>query len=60
MENKIKSLFDLQKFSPNAKLAALIEETENRCFELSDLELESVSAAGEPFPQPEKKDYGSL
>ena len=60
MEIKIKILFDLQKFSPNAKLAALIEETENRCFELSDLDLEAVSAAGEIFPKTEKKDYGSL
>ena len=60
MENRIKALFDLQKFSPNAKLAALIAETEERCVELSDLELEFVSAAGDPFLIPEKERHEKL
>lgn len=53
MENKIKALFELQKFAPNKKLSALISETERHCAELSDYDLENVSAAGELFKAPE-------
>lgn len=53
MKNKIKALFDLQKFAPNKKLSALISEAEMRCNELSDFDLENVSAAGNPFIEPE-------
>lgn len=60
MENKIKAFFDLQKFSPNLKLLALISETETRCVELSDFELENVSAAGELYIKPEEKNDGNL
>lgn len=53
MENKIKALFELQKFAPNKKLSALISETERHCIELSDDDLLNVSAAGELFTEPE-------
>lgn len=50
-------LFDYQRFEKNKKLQALIDETEARCFHnLSDDELEWVSAAGEESDPKEKKD----
>lgn len=48
MTNKLRSLFDYQRFAENERLAALISETESRySHALSDDELEYVSAAGE-------------
>lgn len=52
MENRLKSLFDYQRFESNFRLARLIEETENRYLyndseELSDDDLELVNAAGD-------------
>lgn len=49
MENKIKNMFEYQRFSGNSKLASLIADTEAR-FDaaLSDDDLEFVSAAGMP------------
>ena len=48
MENKLKQLFDYQRFAHNERLAALIEETEEAADEtLSDDLLSTVSAAGE-------------
>ena len=48
MTNKLRSLFDYQRFANNEKLAARIAETENRYRNaVSDDELEFVSAAGE-------------
>ncbi len=48
MENKLRSLFEYQKFEGNAKLAALIADTESRFgSEISDDDLFMVSAAGE-------------
>ena len=48
MENKLKQLFDYQKFEKNAKLDALIAGAHSRYAEaLSDDDLEMVSAAGE-------------
>lgn len=50
-------LFDYQRFEKNKKLQALIDETEARCLHnLSDDELEWVSAAGEESDPKEKKD----
>ncbi len=64
MENKLKSLFDYQRFKGNEKLERLIVETESRyCKELSDDEMALVSAAGEPFVEMaarEDNDDGSL
>ncbi len=50
MENKLKQLFEYQKFQQNGRLAKLIAETEARqTAELSDDELELVAAAGDMF-----------
>lgn len=48
MENKLKSLFEYQKFEGNSRLAAIIADTESRLgSEISDDDLFMVSAAGE-------------
>lgn len=48
MEEKLKRLFDFQKFEKNEKLSALIEETQKRyAEELSEEDLEQISAAGD-------------
>ncbi len=48
MEDKLKNLFDFQRFERNDKLEKLIQETENRyARELSDDQLFLVNAAGE-------------
>lgn len=48
MENKLKKLFEYQKFEQNERLAKLIAETEARqAAEISDDDLEMVAAAGE-------------
>ena len=48
MENKLKKLFEYQKFEKNAKLDALIAQTHSSYGEtLSDDDLEMVAAAGE-------------
>ncbi len=49
MEKKLKKLFDYQKFEKNPRLEKLIGESEARykAAELSDENLEMVSAAGE-------------
>lgn len=54
MENKLKRLFDYQKFAPNPRLDGMLADAERRCTAiLSDEALDLVSAAGEP-------DAGSL
>ena len=48
MENKLKKLFDYQRFEKNEKLEKLINEAEWRyAAELSDDDLSKVNAAGE-------------
>ncbi|MCQ2450329.1 MAG: hypothetical protein MJ132_09135 [Clostridia bacterium] len=48
MENKLKKLFEYQKFAQNKRLAKLITETQARqVAEISDEDLEKVAAAGE-------------
>lgn len=48
MENKLKKLFDFQRFEQNEKLGKLIQETESLyANELSDDDLFLVNAAGE-------------
>lgn len=48
MENKLKRLFDFQKFEQNSELADLIADTHSRSARaLSDDEMEFVFAAGE-------------
>ncbi len=48
MENKLKSIFEYQRFENNGRLARMIAETEERYLatELSDEELFFVNAAG--------------
>ena len=53
MENKLKSMFEFQRFQNNPRLAKLISETESRYgAELSDDDLFGVNAAGE-IPAPD-------
>lgn len=49
MENKLRAMFDYQRFEPSSRLARLIQETESRyAQEISDDDLSFVAAAGEP------------
>jgi hypothetical protein len=57
MEEKLRRLFDFQKFSENLRLAEMMDETEKRYGEaLSDEELEQVNAAGEFVPFENRED----
>ncbi len=57
MENKMKKLFEYQRFENNARLAKLINETESRyAAALDDDDLDIVAAAGEVEKDYEKKD----
>ena len=47
MEQKLKRLFDYQKFQRNSRLEAMLAEAEGRCAEVDDEALEVVSAAGD-------------
>ena len=61
MENKLKMLFDYQRFEKNASLEALIREAQtDYARELSDEELFMVAAAGEITEKTDTKDtqYG--
>ena len=56
MEKKLSRLFDYQRFENNARLGALIRETEERSVRaLSDDELFAVNAAGSTEPDPDEK-----
>lgn len=60
MENKLKKLFEYQKFEKSAKLDALIEEVHSRYGEaLSDDDLELVAAAGEINGQDKAAENGT-
>lgn len=49
MEEKLKAMFEFQRFAMNPRLQKLIEETEKRSArELSDDDLWMVNAAGVP------------
>jgi len=47
MEQKLKRLFDYQKFQRNSRLDAMLAAAEGRCAEVDDEALELVSAAGD-------------
>ena len=47
-EQKLKKLFDFQKFEQNQKLSNMIDEAESEGAMLSDEDLSFVNAAGEP------------
>ena len=47
MENKLKQMFNYQRFENNPRLAKMIDEAEGgRIFELSDDDLSMINAAG--------------
>ncbi len=53
MEDRLRSLFDYQKFEPNDRLGKLIAATESKYLQsarLSDDDLELVTAAGTSKP----------
>jgi len=54
MEKLLTELFDFQKFEKEPALQSVIGEVDARyfCAELSDGELDMLSAAGDPFSQP--------
>jgi len=54
MEKLLTGLFDFQKFEKEPTLQSVIDEVDARyfCAELSDGELDMLSAAGDPFSQP--------
>ncbi|MGN1103613.1 MAG: hypothetical protein ACI4QI_01935 [Candidatus Coproplasma sp.] len=57
IQEKLTALFDFQRFEGNEELQSIIDDTENRCFsELSDDDLEWISAAGEETDLKDKKD----
>ena len=60
MENKLKKLFDFQKFEGDASLQSVIDDVHARCQAkaLSLDEMEWVNAAGQPvqLPRNEEKD----
>lgn len=47
MEQKLKSILDYQRFSPNRSLSAIIEDVEKRYYALDDDELSLIAAAGD-------------
>lgn len=55
MENKLKKLFEYQKFEKNPHLDSLISEALAKEYELSDESLLAVSAAGDPNIDKEKE-----
>lgn len=60
MEEKLKTLFDYQRFEPSPRLEKLIRNAESRVKrELSDDEAELVAAAGTPTPPWEGNPFDS-
>ena len=64
MSKNLKHLFDFQKFEGNSRLSSMIAETERRYgvgtnygLELSDDDLELVSAAGNTDLMKDDKDF---
>lgn len=57
MENKLKNMFEYQRFSQNSRLSKLIADTEAKyATALSDDDLDFVAAAGEFDIDEENKD----
>ena len=50
MEDKLKKLFDYQRFEKNPKLERMIEKAEAGCRQLPDENLEGLNAAGSSVP----------
>ena len=49
IEKKLTELFDFQRFENDTALQEIIDEVEGRYVEMSDDELEMLSAAGDPY-----------
>ena len=56
MINKLKYTLDYQKFSPNSRLSAMIDDVEQRYTALADDDLFFVAAAGEDARWDEDED----
>lgn len=48
MINRMKKIFDYQRFSPNSRLSEIIDNVEQRYTQIHDDDLFFVAAAGEP------------
>lgn len=62
MENKLKMLFDYQRFDADPDLAKMIKEAESsraNIFALSDDDLDTVFAAGEMISEKDKSEDDS-
>ena len=64
MENKLKALFDFQKYEGNAELQQLIDSVHSRYSasgngrrELSLDDMEWVNAAGQPYQERKKNEH---
>ena len=57
-ENKLSQAFDLHRFAPNGRLQTVIDRSHARMAtrELTEAELEFVSAAGAPEPPKKPED----
>lgn len=60
MKRTLKNIFDYQRFSPNANLSTIIEQTENKYKAIEDDDLLFVNAAGEVNSNLMKKDNDSI
>lgn len=56
MVNKLKRIMDYQRFSPNSRLKAMIENVEQRYTAISDDDLSFVAAAGESYRADDEMD----
>ncbi len=56
MVNKLKCIMDYQRFSPNSRLKAMIDNVEQRYAAISDADLSFVAAAGEPYNTDDEMD----
>lgn len=57
MEEKIKKVFQYQRFSPNERLSEVIADVQCRYAQLSDEDLEMVAAAGEAIDAQEVTEH---
>lgn len=57
MINKMKRVFDYQRFSPNSRLSEMIDKVEQRYTELNDEDLFFVAAAGESYRMDDENDF---
>ena len=56
MINRMKNIFDYQRFSPNSRLSEMIDTVEQRYTELQDEDLFFVAAAGESYRMDDEND----